>query len=368
VETTFLNRRIKVICLILSLLYLGSVLHRMSTPRPDESHLSVLTERLALAGEFCDQLSPSLRRVLTGLALYLEKDPVRHALYSGRSLSPGAALVMSDELRLWMLYRDQPELRDQLRVLAYGGLLRLNYCLAPVLLLLVSCGAAAIAGRRETALFSKTTGWGAWAVLAIYFGWDLAHTHVLSSLTEILAQESDPLIAFVVFQVLSLALLVLLLSRQGGLKKPTDSTSRLGWVGQGYLMAFFGVFVIEEVERFCGVTLPTPPVIHLLNKPGNVLLFAFLVVVVVPLYEELIFRHWLMGGLQPVLGSTRALFLSTILFALAHASLVSLPALLFLGWVFGWTYLKSGSLTAVVILHGLWNLTSVCHLMAAAPW
>jgi len=364
-----LNRYLKVLCLILAALYLASVFHRSLTPRPDHSHLSQLTERLALAGEFCDQVSPSLRGVFTRLALYLETDPQRRALFTGEALPVETPSKMSPELHLWSLYRGQPEIREQLRRLGYSGLLRLTYSAIPVLLILVTCAALSIVGSRETVPPRQpSTPWSLWGVLATYFAWDLTHTYLLSPSLRATLPKTPPFLGLALLQGLSLALLLLLLSRYyKSPESPTGLTASLGWIGQGYSMAFVGVFLIEEVQRYLGFTLPTPPVLSLLNKPGNVLLFSFLVVVLVPLYEELIFRRWLLGGLQPYLGPAGALWASSALFALAHASLLSLPALLLLGWVFGWTYLKSGSLLAVVVLHGLWNLTSVCHLMAAVP-
>jgi membrane protease YdiL (CAAX protease family) len=94
---------------------------------------------------------------------------------------------------------------------------------------------------------------------------------------------------------------------------------------------------------------------------------AFMVVVVGPTFEELIFRGWLLGGLREHWGDSRALVVSSGLFALIHGDPWATPALFLLGCVFGWVYLRSGSLYASIILHAMWNATTFTFLLANMP-
>ena len=59
----------------------------------------------------------------------------------------------------------------------------------------------------------------------------------------------------------------------------------------------------------------------------------------------------------PVLGSAMALALPlhALLFGLHHQSLAALLPLSALGLLWGWMYLRSGNLLAIMLIHALWN-------------
>lgn len=76
------------------------------------------------------------------------------------------------------------------------------------------------------------------------------------------------------------------------------------------------------------------------------------------LIEELVFRGWVLGALQPF-GERRALLLSALLFGLLHGNLTQLPFALLLGLVFGFITLRTGRLWPCMVIHGLNNAMSV---------
>jgi membrane protease YdiL (CAAX protease family) len=84
--------------------------------------------------------------------------------------------------------------------------------------------------------------------------------------------------------------------------------------------------------------------------------------------EEAVWRFGALRGLEPMLGSTGALALSTAGFAAAHvgrAPLRALPTHLLTGAAFACAYLLTGRLVAAVAAHVVYNVLVVA---ACAAW
>ena len=79
-----------------------------------------------------------------------------------------------------------------------------------------------------------------------------------------------------------------------------------------------------------------------------------LAVLVAPLVEEGLFRGLLLRSLLPF-GERVALAGSAVVFAVCHVNPVQGLAALWIGLLFGWVYLRTGSLTLCVAGHALWN-------------
>ena len=81
-----------------------------------------------------------------------------------------------------------------------------------------------------------------------------------------------------------------------------------------------------------------------------------LVVLVVPVIEEVLFRGWLWGFLtsRAGFGSWRALLFTTLVFTLMHEP-SAWPSLLFLGGILGWVRWQSGQLRYAILFHTLYN-------------
>jgi len=95
-------------------------------------------------------------------------------------------------------------------------------------------------------------------------------------------------------------------------------------------------------------------------------------VLVAPLYEELVFRGWILGRLARARTATVGLVVSSLLFGLLHLRLIfwlDTPALvrtmiyagLVLSPVLGWITLRCRSVWPAVILHYANNLTYFLH-------
>ena len=89
-----------------------------------------------------------------------------------------------------------------------------------------------------------------------------------------------------------------------------------------------------------------------------------------PLWEELMFRGFLLPSLARCLPRWAALGATSLLFALVHFSREGLLPLLLLGCVFGGAYAATRNLLAPVALHSLWNVWLLVQLLrsgAGAP-
>lgn len=82
-----------------------------------------------------------------------------------------------------------------------------------------------------------------------------------------------------------------------------------------------------------------------------------------PLFEEVLFRGFLLASLTRWLPVRGAIALSGLLFALAHLSLSEVLPLFALGCLLGEVYTRSRNLLAPMLLHGLWNSGTLISLL-----
>jgi membrane protease YdiL (CAAX protease family) len=87
--------------------------------------------------------------------------------------------------------------------------------------------------------------------------------------------------------------------------------------------------------------------------------FLFMVVIIAPILEELMFRGVLLRALLSKYSDKVSILISSILFALIHIHPVQMFGALFFGLYFGYIFVKTKSLTTVVILHLIANLIGV---------
>eukprot|EP00850_Spirogloea_muscicola_P009925 SM000057S18355 [mRNA] locus=s57:169432:170637:- [translate_table: standard] len=91
------------------------------------------------------------------------------------------------------------------------------------------------------------------------------------------------------------------------------------------------------------------------RDPIAVVLYVVVVSICAPIWEEVIFRGFLLASLTRYLPVWAAVGTSALAFALAHFSLQRLLPLYFLGIVIGVVYVRSRNLLASMVLHSLWN-------------
>jgi uncharacterized protein len=115
--------------------------------------------------------------------------------------------------------------------------------------------------------------------------------------------------------------------------------------------------VVEQFERARGPSL---------------VLFAVLVVTVAPIAEELLFRGALLRSLQRRMAPAWAAFVSALAFAAVHplssptiGSVIAVPALFALGLVSAALAIRTGNLSASILLHSGFNLLTAVSVLVA---
>lgn len=93
-------------------------------------------------------------------------------------------------------------------------------------------------------------------------------------------------------------------------------------------------------------------------SPAMLILLGFVLVVTVPIAEEIFFRRILFGLFRP-LGAWTAILLTSFLFACVHFFLYGVPALFLMGFGFQLTYLLRRNLATAMLVHGLCNLCAL---------
>lgn len=88
------------------------------------------------------------------------------------------------------------------------------------------------------------------------------------------------------------------------------------------------------------------------------------------IFEELAFRGVIMSALEPVIGVAQAVVVSSLMFAILHLAIPSIPHLFIMGLVFAWLRLRTGSLYAGMIAHFTHNLLVLLteHYGGLIPW
>jgi uncharacterized protein len=145
-----------------------------------------------------------------------------------------------------------------------------------------------------------------------------------------------------------------------------------GWFRLGFGN---GKWILWGIGGYC-VAVPVVLIVSLLNQKiwqgqggSNPLLqlalqsqdslalgiFFFTAAIAAPLFEEFLFRGFLLPSLTRYLPVWGAIVLSSFLFAAAHLSLSEIIPLFFLGCILGVVYTRSRNLLASMLLHSLWN-------------
>ncbi len=91
-------------------------------------------------------------------------------------------------------------------------------------------------------------------------------------------------------------------------------------------------------------------------------IFFFTAAVAAPLFEEFLFRGFLLPSLTRYFSVWQAILVSAVLFAVAHLSLSEVLPLTVLGVVLGVVYTRSRNLLAPMLLHSLWNSGTLVSL------
>ncbi len=139
------------------------------------------------------------------------------------------------------------------------------------------------------------------------------------------------------------------------------------WGVGGYLVAqpvvFLASLVNQSLLRGRGGGNPLLPILAQTHDPWVLAIFSLVIVVLAPLFEETIFRGFLLPSLTRRLPLGAAVGVSGLVFAVAHLSVADLLPLTVLGILLGFVYTREQGLWAPILLHGLWNGGSLVTLL-----
>lgn len=144
---------------------------------------------------------------------------------------------------------------------------------------------------------------------------------------------------------------------------------RDGWLlwGIGGYCAVIPIFIVVSLinqQLWQGQGGSNPLLQTVLQSRDNVALLIFFstAAIAAPLFEEFLFRGFLLPSLTRYLPVWGSILVSSLLFAAVHLSLSEVLPLTVLGIVLGVVYTRSRNLLAPMLVHSLWNSGTLLSL------
>ncbi|MEN9564915.1 MAG: hypothetical protein RLZZ69_111 [Cyanobacteriota bacterium] len=138
------------------------------------------------------------------------------------------------------------------------------------------------------------------------------------------------------------------------------------WGFGGYLVAIPLVLVVSALNQqiWHGQGGSNPLLFLALQAQDRVALLIFFSTasIAAPIFEEIMFRGFLLPSLTRYTSVNGAIVISGFIFAIAHLSLSEVLPLATLGIVLGFVYTRSRNLLAPMLLHCLWNSGTLVSL------
>lgn len=138
------------------------------------------------------------------------------------------------------------------------------------------------------------------------------------------------------------------------------------WGFGGYLVAIPLVLLVSLINQqiWQGQGGSNPLLLLALQAQDKLALTIFFTTasIAAPVFEEIMFRGFLLPSLTRYTSVTGAIIISGLIFAIAHLSLSEVLPLATLGIVLGFVYTRSRNLLAPMLLHCLWNSGTLISL------
>ncbi|MBD3881646.1 CPBP family intramembrane metalloprotease [Phormidium tenue FACHB-886] len=146
----------------------------------------------------------------------------------------------------------------------------------------------------------------------------------------------------------------------------TGKRSWVLWGAGGYLVALplmlMTSVINQQIWQGQGGSNPLLQIVLEEGDPVALLLFFLTAAIAAPVFEELLFRGFLLTSLTRYMPVWGAIALSSLIFATAHLSFSEILPLSVLGSVLGFVYTRSRGLLAPMLLHSLWNSVTMIGL------
>ncbi|KAK7343716.1 hypothetical protein VNO77_12695 [Canavalia gladiata] len=117
------------------------------------------------------------------------------------------------------------------------------------------------------------------------------------------------------------------------------------------------------VLQYTPVTVSSVEQSIVARDPVAMAVYAVVVSVCAPVWEEIVFRGFLLPSLTKYMPVWSAIVVSSVVFALAHFNIQRVLPLVFLGIVMGAVFVRSRNLLPSMLLHSLWNAFVFLDLM-----
>jgi uncharacterized protein len=138
------------------------------------------------------------------------------------------------------------------------------------------------------------------------------------------------------------------------------------WGLGGYFVALPLMLVVSIVnQQIWQGQGGSNPLLQIVLEEGDgvaLAMFFFTAAVAAPVFEEILFRGFLLPSLTRYFPVGGAIALSSLIFATAHLSLAEILPLTVLGAILGFVYTRSRGLLSPMILHSLWNSVTMVGL------
>ena len=134
------------------------------------------------------------------------------------------------------------------------------------------------------------------------------------------------------------------------------------------LVMAVGAVAKQQLMHFLG-EVPAQPVVEAFinsNDPAFKIITIVGVVVVTPIFEELVYRGYLYGVTKKYSDRFFATFFSCLIFTVAHAGVITILPIVTLAVFLVLAYELSGSLWVPILIHMLFNLVNVVGMLVAS--
>lgn len=138
------------------------------------------------------------------------------------------------------------------------------------------------------------------------------------------------------------------------------------WGWGGYLVALplmLGISVLnQQIWQGQGGNNPILQLVLEERDPVALGMFLFTAAIAAPVFEEILFRGFLLPSLTRYMSIWPAIGLSSLIFATAHLSFSEVLPLTVLGAILGFVYARSRNLMSSILLHSTWNSITMIGL------
>ncbi|MCU0569690.1 MAG: CPBP family intramembrane metalloprotease [Oculatellaceae cyanobacterium Prado106] len=146
----------------------------------------------------------------------------------------------------------------------------------------------------------------------------------------------------------------------------TGKRSGLLWGVGGYFAALPLMLIVsvmnQQIWQGQGGSNPLLKIVLEEGDPIALSLFFVTAAIAAPVFEEIMFRGFLLPSLTRYFPVWGAIALSSLIFATAHLSLSEIIPLSVLGAILGFVYTRSRGLLSCMLLHSLWNSVTMIGL------